>query len=139
MKKGLNQWSVMGNVGGDPEVNYTKTGTAVANFSVGVNSAWKDQDGELKEHVEWVAVVAWKKLAEVVAQYVKKGDAIYVSGRAQTRSWEDKEAGIKRYKTELIADNLIMLGSKRGAPDRDEPGVDSPPLRDEKKQDDLPF
>jgi single-strand DNA-binding protein len=134
MKKGLNHWSVIGNVGKDPEVRYTNSGTAVCNFSVAINSAWKNADGELQEHTEWVYVVAWKRLAEIIGEYVKKGSPIFVEGRAQTTSYEHE--GIKKYKTELVADNIILLGGKRdgegGAPD--EPS--GPPTAE---KDDLPF
>ena len=136
MKKGLNQWNVIGNVGREPEMRYTTSGTAVCDFSVAINSSWKDGDGELHESVEWVNVVAWKRLAEICGEYLKKGAPVFVSGRAQTSSWE--KDGVKRYKTELVADNMILLGQKGDTDSsaRPEPGTDAPPAPD---KDDLPF
>lgn len=111
MKKGLNHWSIIGNVGKEPEVRHTQSGTAVCNFSVAINSSWKDASGEVQEHTEWVYVVCWKKLAEIAGQYVKKGAPVFVEGRAQTSKYEHE--GVTKYKTELVADNLILLGGKR--------------------------
>lgn len=130
MKKGLNHWSILGNVGKDPELRSTGSGTAVCNFSVAISSSWKDADGNVKEHTEWVNVVAWKRLAEIVGEYVKKGTPIFVEGRSQTSSYEHE--GVKKYKTELVADNIILLGRKS-----DDSG--GPPSGVEPERDDLPF
>lgn len=137
MKKGLNSWSIIGNVGKDPDVRHTTNGTAVCSFSVAINSSWKNASGETQEHVEWVNVVCWQKLAEICAQYVKKGLAVFVEGRAQTRSWDDKETGQKRYTTELVANNVIFLSGKReeGAGDSTQPGE----AVNTAEGDDLPF
>jgi single-strand DNA-binding protein len=137
MKKGLNRWSIIGNVGGDPEVRYTSSGIAVANFSVAINSSWKDADGNVKEQTEWVNVVFWKKLAEIAGEWVRKGSAVFIEGRGQTSSYE--KDGVKKYKTELVADNLILLGGKQDGSSRVEPGVDTPPVKDVKEDDPLQF
>ena len=112
--KSLNQCMFIGNVGKEPEISYTASGVAVAKFSIACNESWKDKDGNPQEKTEWINVVAWKKLAEIIGQYVKKGMRVYVSGKFSTRSWDDKNDGKKRYAAEIVADNLIMLGD-RGA------------------------
>jgi single-strand DNA-binding protein len=110
--RGYNSLTIIGNVGGDPELRYTKSGTPVATFSVAINSSWTDSDGNKQEKVEWVNVVAWKKLAEIVSEYVTKGMPVFIEGRIATSSWEGDD-GKKRYKTELIAQQLVMLGGKQ--------------------------
>lgn len=112
--KSLNKVTLIGNLGKDPELSYTPSGVAVAKFSVATNERWKDQEGNLQEHTEWHNIVAWRKLAEICGQYLKKGSKVYLEGKLQTRSWDDKNTGVKRYSTEVIADDLIMLDS-RGA------------------------
>lgn len=134
MKKGLNHWSIIGNVGKDPEVRYTQAAVPVCNFSVAINSSWKNSDGEVKEHVEWVYVVCWKKLAEIAGEYVKKGAPVFVEGRAQTSSYEHE--GVKKYKTELVADNLILLGGKK---EDSPPAEPTGPEGGKTGDDDLPF
>ena len=112
MKKGVNRVIVLGNLGADPEIRYTADGTACASFSVAVSESWKDKNtGEQKEVTEWIRCVAWKKLAEIIEQYVKKGSKVYLEGKLQTRSWE--QDGIKRYATEVIVDELQMLDGKK--------------------------
>lgn len=140
--KGYNHWSVIGNVGRDPELRFTPSGVAVATFTVAVNSSWKDAEGNKKEHVEWVNVVAWKGLAEnVIAKYVKKGDPIFVEGRSQTRTYE--KDGQTKYFFEMVATNAVLLGGKRdgetGTTDRAEPGQDAPPVSKGPGEEDLPF
>jgi single-strand DNA-binding protein len=103
---------LIGNLGKDPELRYTTSGVAVATFSLATNESWKDQDGNLQERTEWHNIVAWKKLAEICGEWLKKGKKIYVEGRIQTRSYDDKNTGTKKYMTEIVADNLIMLDSK---------------------------
>ena len=102
---GLNSVMIIGNLGRDPELRYTQRGTAVASFSVAVNS-WKAEGKE--EEVEWFNVVAWDKLAETCSQYLAKGRRVYISGRQQTRSWEGQD-GEKKYRTELVARDMILL------------------------------
>lgn len=104
----LNKVMLIGNVVRDPEVRTTPTGQNVASFSVATNFVWTDANGQKQEKAEFHNIVAWRRLAEIVGQYVKKGSKIYVEGRLQTRSWDDQNA-VKRYRTEIIADNMIML------------------------------
>ncbi|MBI4811033.1 MAG: single-stranded DNA-binding protein [Ignavibacteriales bacterium] len=134
--KSLNKVLLIGHLGKDPELSYTASGVAVAKFSVATNERWKDQDGNTQERTEWHNIVAWRKLAEICGQYIKKGSKIYLEGRLQTRSWDDKNTGVKRYMTEIIADDLIMLDSK-GA---EVGGVEQVPEEpQEPGKEDLPF
>ena len=107
----LNKATIIGRLTADPESRTTPTGQTVVSFSVATNLVWKDSNGEKKEKTEFHNIVAWRKLAEIITQYLKKGSQIYLEGRLQTRSWEDQN-GVKKYRTEIIADNMIMLGSK---------------------------
>ena len=107
----VNKVIIVGNLGRDPETRYMPSGDAVTNIAVATTESWKDkQTGEKKEQTEWHRVTFYRKLAEVVGQYMKKGSSIYLEGRLQTRKWVDKE-GIERYTTEIIADSMQMLGS----------------------------
>jgi single-strand DNA-binding protein len=112
MAKSLNKVMLIGNLGKDPEVRYTPSGVATATFSVATNESWKDNEGNLQERTEWHNIVVWRKLAEIAGEYLKKGKKIYLEGRIQTRSWDDKTTGQKRYMTEIVADNIIMLDSR---------------------------
>lgn len=114
----LNQCSFIGNIG-KIETRYLPNGDAVTNFSLAVNETWKSKDGEKQEKTEWISCVAFRKLAEIMAEYVKVGASIYASGKIQTRSWEDKE-GVKKYTTEIIVDQMQMLGGKREGGDSSE-------------------
>jgi single-strand DNA-binding protein len=134
--KSLNKVLLIGHLGKDPEVSYTASGVAVAKFSIATNERWKDQDGNTQERTEWHNIVAWRKLAEICGQYLKKGSKVYLEGRLQTRSWDDKNTGVKRYTTEIIADDLIMLDSKGGSME-DNGRVTEEPSAPEKE--DLPF
>lgn len=111
---GLNKVMVIGNVGRDPEMRYTPNGAAVTSFSVAANRRWTTPEGEQREETEWFNVVMWNKLAETANRYVTKGSKVYIEGRLQTRSWEGQD-GQKRYKTEVIAQNLILLDSRSKA------------------------
>lgn len=110
----LNKATIIGYVGKDPEVRTTPGGTTVANFSVATSRKWKDRDGERQESTEWHNCVAWGKTAEVIGEYVGKGSKLYVEGRLETQSWEDKNHGDKRYKTQIVVDRFIFLDSKGG-------------------------
>jgi len=109
----LNQCNFIGRVGRPPEIRYTPSGDAVANFSMACSESWKDKTGQKQEKTEWVNVVAWRRLAEIIGQYVGKGDLIFISGKMQTRQWEDKDGG-KRSTTEIVAGEMKMLGTKNG-------------------------
>ena len=109
----VNKVIVLGNLGADPELRYTNSGTAVASFRVATSERWNDKNGESQERTEWHRIVAWDKLGEICGKYLKKGRSVYVEGRLQTRAWEDKE-GNKRYTTEIVARTMQMLGGRGG-------------------------
>jgi len=114
----LNKAMIIGNVTRDPEVRQTASGASVATFSVATNFFWNDPAGNRQERVEFHNIVAWRKLAEICGQYLRKGSKVYLEGRLQTRDWVGKD-GVKRYSTEIIAENMIMLdkaGNNGGAP-----------------------
>jgi single-strand DNA-binding protein len=110
MKKGVNKAILIGRVGKDPEIRHTAAGQAVATLSLATSETWKDKDGAKQERTEWHKLVVWGKLAEAVVQpYVRKGDALYVEGRIQTRKWQGQD-GQDRYTTEIAVSDLQMLG-----------------------------
>jgi single-strand DNA-binding protein len=111
MSKTLNKVTLLGHVGRDPEMRYTASGAAVTSFTVATNRMTRAADGSSQEETEWHPVVAWDKLAETCNQYLHKGSKVYIEGRLQTRSWE--QDGQKRYKTEIIAYEMIMLDSRQ--------------------------
>ena len=139
MAKSLNRVMLIGNLGKDPELRYTTSGVAVATFSLATNESWKDSDGNVQERTEWHNIVVWKKLAEICAEWLKKGKKVYIEGRIQTRNYDDKNTGTKKYITEIVGDNMIMLDSKGAA----EPPAQSPVAMEEtphgSKGEDLPF
>jgi single-strand DNA-binding protein len=106
----LNKAMIIGNLTRDPEVRNTPNGATVASFSVATNFVWKDQAGQKQERVEYHNVVAWRRLAEICGQYLKRGSKVYIEGRLQTRDWTGQD-GVKRYRTEIVAENMIMLSS----------------------------
>jgi len=130
----LNMAQIIGHLGRDPEVRYTPEGTAVAKLAVATNQTWKDKDGEKQERTEWHRVVLFGKLAEIAAEYLKKGSLVYLQGRLQTRKWQADD-GQDRYTTEIVAERMKMLGGKgdtqaaSGKPVAEEPPFD----------DDIPF
>lgn len=133
MQKGsLNKVQLIGHLGADPESRFTTSGSAVTNFTLATNESWRADDGETKEKTEWHRVVVFGKRAETVAEYMKKGQLVYVEGRLQTRSWEDKDK-VKRYTTEILCDNFTMLGRKG------EGEGTAPAQKDTDQDDDLPF
>ena len=109
----LNKAMVIGNLVRDPEMRTTPSGQNVTSFSVATNLVWNDQSGQKQEKVEFHNIVAWRRLAEIVGQYLKKGSKVYIEGRLQTRSWDDP-SGVKKYRTEIIAENMIMLDRPTG-------------------------
>lgn len=117
----LNQIQIIGNVTATPEIKETPNGHKVANFSVATNRYWKDSEGNKQEETEFHNIVIWGKLAEIVEQYLEKGKKVFIQGRNQTRSWEDEETGKKRYRTDIVADQMIMLNSA-GKPEAQEEG-----------------
>jgi single-strand DNA-binding protein len=152
MARGVNKVILIGNLGADPEVRYTTSNKAVANVRLATAEAWKDKTtGQLQERTEWHRVIFFDRLAEIVKEYVKKGSQIYIEGRLQTRKWQGQD-GQDRYTTEIVANEMQMLGGRGGgggsAPmDRDTPtsrplssngdsGLDAPPADFD---DDIPF
>jgi single-strand DNA-binding protein len=109
--RSVNKVILIGNLGQDPELRYTSSGVAVASFSMATSESWKDQDGNVQEKTQWHKLVAWRKLAEIVGEYLKKGSKVYVEGRIQYRSYDDKN-GVKRDITEIVLDQMLMLDSK---------------------------
>jgi single-strand DNA-binding protein len=115
MARGINKVILVGNLGKDPETRYMPSGKAVTNFSIATSESWKDkQTGEQKEQTEWHNIVMYDRLAEIAAEYLRKGSQVYVEGRLRTRKWQDKE-GQDRYTTEIVADTMQMLGSRAGS------------------------
>lgn len=120
MAKGINKVILIGNLGADPEMRHMPNGTAVANVNLATSESWKDKNtGELQERTEWHRVVFYQRLAEIVAEYLKKGSKVYVEGRLQTRKWQDKTSGQDRYTTEIIANEMQMLDSRGGGASSD--------------------
>ncbi len=143
--RGVNKVILVGNLGRDPEVRYTKDGTAVANLNLATTETWNDGSGQRQERTEWHKVVAWGKLAEIAKEYLGKGKQVYIEGRLQTRSWEDKE-GVKRYTTEIKADQMVMLGGRGGDGTSRDSGPPPPEASDfgrpesfQATEDDVPF
>src|SRR5256714_4186898 len=110
MAKSVNKVILIGNLGKDPEVKYTPSGTAYAKFSLATNERYKDKEGNWQDRTEWHNIVAWQRTAEIAGEYLKKGRSVYIEGRIQTRSWDDKESGQKKYMTEIVAQDLVLLG-----------------------------
>ncbi len=131
MARGINKVILVGNLGKDPEIRYSASGAAIANITVATSDNWKDkQTGEKQERTEWHRVVFFNRLAEVVGEYLKKGSQVYVEGRLQTRKWQDKD-GQDRYTTEIVANEMQMLGGRAGggSSDYDQSGGYSQPAR----------
>lgn len=138
----VNKVILIGRLGRDPEIRTTPSGQNVANFTVATNRTYKDRDGNRQEQTEWHQIVCWGRQAEIAGQYLTKGRQIYIEGRIQTRSWDDRQTGEKRYRTEVICENFQMLGSRGDsdggyrAPAAPDQGGDlgAPP-----EDDDIPF
>ena len=114
MSRGLNKVMLIGNLGQDPDIRYMPNGNAVANISIATTETWKDKDtGEKHEKTEWHRIVAFRKLAEIIGEYLKKGSQVYVEGKLQTRKWQDAD-GNDKYTTEIVADTMQMLGKGGG-------------------------
>lgn len=131
---GVNKVILVGNLGKDPEVKYLDNGVAVANFSLATTENYKNREGERVSQTEWHNIVLWRGLAEVAEKYLKKGANIYIEGKIKTRKWEDKE-GFTRYSTEILGDNMTMLGGRSSLEDKTETTLES----QENTKDDLPF
>lgn len=127
MSRDLNKVMLTGRLGQDPEVSYTQQGSARVTFTIASNRSWKDGDGQIREEAQWTPIVAWDKLGEICAEYLRKGSRIYVEGRLQTRAWEDAESGEKRSKTEVVASEMIMLDTKGERDEADAPEPEPEP------------
>lgn len=139
MARGLNRVFIIGNLAADPEIRYANSGSAIANITVGCSENKKDQSGAWKEQTEWVKCVFFGKQAETIKDYLRKGSKIYIEGRLQTTSWDDQKSGTKRYKTEVIGSQFIMLDSK-GNTTQNKPQSPNPQAQDMPEEDpDLPF
>lgn len=139
--RSINKVILIGNLGQDPELRYTSSGTAVATFSLATNESWKDHDGNIQERTQWHNIIAWKKAAEICGEYLKKGARIYIEGRLQYRNYDDKN-GVKRYVTEIVLDQILMLDSRNaGGGNNNNEAVPPPPIEGSSadKVDDLPF
>ncbi len=112
MSRSLNKVMLIGNVGKDPDVNFTASGIPVAQFRLATTESRKDKDGQYQEHTEWHTIIAWRGLAEIIQRLVHRGSRIYVEGRLQTRIFED-QSGTKKYFTEVVADNILLLDGRR--------------------------
>ena len=115
MSRGLNKVMLIGNLGRDPEMRYTPSGRPVTSFSIAASRTWNTPEGERREETEWFNVVAWGPLAEICKSHLTKGQQVYIEGRLQTRRWEDAEAK-KHFSTEVVANEMIILGDRREAP-----------------------
>jgi len=146
MARGINKVILVGNLGQDPETRYMPSGGAVTNFTVATNESWKDkQTGEQKDRTEWHRVAMFGRLAEIAAEYLRKGSQVYIEGKLRTRKWQDRD-GNDRYTTEVIADEMQMLGGRGGgggmsAGGDPGPGSAPPPRQSgpEDFDDDIPF
>jgi single-strand DNA-binding protein len=112
MAKSVNKVILLGNVGKDPEMRSTGGGTLVANFTLATSDRQKDAQGNWQDRTEWHNIVAFTRLAEIIRDYVKKGSKLYIEGKIQTRSWDDKETGAKRYRTEIVANDISLLSGR---------------------------
>jgi len=139
---GVNKAILIGNLGKDPELRYTPGGQAVASFSLATSEKWRDKDGVMQDRTEWHNIVVWGRQAEIAKEYLAKGRPVYIEGRIQTRSWEDKD-GNKRYTTEIVAQRLQFLGTREqavsAAPSGEIPSEAPPPADLSAEDEDLPF
>lgn len=142
MSRGINKAIIVGNLGQDPDTRYMPSGVAVTNLSVATSEQWKDkQTGEQKDRTEWHRVTLFDRLAEVAAEYLRKGSQVYIEGKLQTEKWTDKE-GHDRYTTKIIAREMQMLGPRRDAEDPKQPEPDQAPAPASTPpdfDDDIPF
>jgi single-strand DNA-binding protein len=138
----VNKAIIIGNLGADPELRYTSSGTAVAGFNIATTERFKDKSGELQERTEWHSIVCWGRLGELANEYLKKGRSVYIEGRIQTRNYEDKD-GIKRYRTEIVAQQMQFLGGRGTGEPQSAPSQSKSTSQPEPEMpaddDDLPF
>jgi single-strand DNA-binding protein len=134
----LNSVHLIGRLGKEPDLSYTSSGKAVCKFSMATSEKWKDGDGNVQEKTDWHNIVVWQKLAEICGQYLKKGSQVFIGGKISTRSWDDKNSGTKKYITEIVANEMMMLDGKGGNKASEEP-ADPIATGAMPEKDDLPF
>ena len=144
MARGINKVILVGHLGADPDTRYMPSGSAVTNLRLATSESWKDKtSGEQQERTEWHRVAMFGRLAEIAAEYLRKGSQVYIEGSLRTRKWQDKESGQDRYSTEIIANEMQMLGGRgdSSAPARSAPQADNGPPGgpDDEFNDDIPF
>jgi len=130
MAASLNKVILMGNLGKDPETRTLESGTVMCRFSMATTETFKNRSGERTSHTEWHNIVLWRGLAEVADKYLHKGDKVLIEGRIRTRSWEDKESGQMRYSTEILADQMQMMGSNKKAENTEDANLTQEPNTD---------
>lgn len=138
---GINKVILVGNLGKDPEVRSLESGAKVANFTLATSESYKNRDGQRVTQTEWHNIVLWRGLAEIAEKFLRKGNQVYIEGKIRTRAWDDKD-GNKRYTTEILGDNLTMLGGRRDDAEGDTGPTPVPNTPDEDvsdEKDDLPF
>ena len=135
----INKVILLGNLGRDPEIRSTASGVPVANLSLATNRRWNDRDGNLKEQTEWHRVVVFGRQAEVAGQYLARGRQIFVEGRLQTRSWEDRQTGETKYSTEVVCELFKMLGRRGDDAGGDQGGPQTGDMGPEPEDEDIPF
>tara|TARA_R110002049_G_scaffold41623_2_gene125096 strand:- start:1881 stop:2327 length:447 start_codon:yes stop_codon:yes gene_type:complete len=146
---GVNKVILVGNLGKDPEVRHLENGATVANFSIATSESYKDKNGDRQTQTEWHNIVLWRGLAEIAEKYLRKGNQVYIEGKLRTRSWDDKD-GVTRYTTEVVGDQMTMLGSKsdnaqgpdnnpKAASNDKSPSQPETQIEEADESDDLPF
>lgn len=139
----MNKVILVGNVGQDPEIKYTASGVPVAKLSLATNERLKDKNDAWQDRTEWHNVVAWQRLAEIVGEYVRKGSKLYIEGKLQTSTWEDKQSGERKYRTEIIAQDIVLQRSRdsggEGIPERSNDEGDAAPAFTGATDSEIPF
>ena len=137
----INKAIIVGNLGADPEIRYTQSGSQVATFNVATTERWRDQSGTMQESTEWHRIVAWQRLAEICGEYLHKGSRVYIEGRIQTRKWQD-QSGNDRYTTEIVAREMKMLDRRESGSSgmgSQDSGTSEPPPYGSSMGEDVPF
>jgi single-strand DNA-binding protein len=142
MAKSVNKVILVGNAGQDPEVKYTASGVPVAKVSLATNERFKDRNVQWQDRTEWHSIVAWQRLAEIVGEYVRKGSKLYVEGKLQTSTWEDKQTGEKKYRTEIVAREIVLLAVRDNRQERKQATAEEESSQESiptEVEDDIPF
>lgn len=115
MAKDLNKVMLIGRLGTEPELRYTQQGVPITTFRMAISRQWRDSEGNQRDETEWFTIVSWNRLAEICSEFLQKGARVYIEGRLQNRSWDDTQSGEKRYRTEIVANDMIILEGRQGA------------------------